>query len=59
MGGSIISSILSGSGQESKGHFRYPFKPWVLIPSTSYFRKKKKMIRMGIRESTDMAKVAP
>src|SRR5699024_11073274 len=37
----------------------YPFKPLVLIPSTTYRWKMKKTINTGINDTTDMANMAP
>ena len=37
----------------------YPFRPEVLIPSTRYFWKNRKMITAGRTESVAIANIAP
>ena len=39
--------------------FRQLFKPVVLMPSTRYFWKERKIIKIGIIDSADIAKMAP
>jgi hypothetical protein len=37
----------------------YPFRPLVLIPSTKYLLKNKKIRKTGIKDNVDMANMAP
>ena len=36
-----------------------PFRPWMEMPSTRFFWKKKKRTNIGTSDAADMAKVAP
>lgn len=39
--------------------FHYPFKPDVLIPSTRYFWKNRKIIIAGKTDNVAIANIAP
>ncbi len=41
------------------GGMAQPLRPWMLMPSTRFFWKKKKRIMTGTSDRADMAKVAP
>ena len=39
--------------------FVYPFSPVVLMPSTKYFWQNRNSKKIGSKDSTDMANIAP
>lgn len=51
--------IRVGMVQPPSPAMAHPFSPCMLMPSTNCLWKKKKITRMGISDSMDMAKVAP